>query len=492
MVVEDININLKKCNVFVIVIVSLFIVLTLPTLIRFYEGNNSLIGSEPYYHFRAAKALLKEGSYNLFSPPSDVQDISYSPRNYFFNPYHYLLVYTSAFVSLQTASRIVPFVLGLISVLLFNLILKHFISENYKRHIILLLLVINPAFIYTFTASNPHSAAIVMTLLGFFFFIRDGRYSLVLSALCFAVVSLFSLLNTLIILLLLLAYILTRREKQSRFVIMVFVLAFFSFARKAAFFYNYSYMPDVNVVGNFLSDLGGLIGFGIFSIVLAVYGVSSSWRVKSSFIHFFFLALLLIASLFMIGNIANMYLMFFVAVSAGLGFVRLYELKWHVTAVKNLTILILVCGLLFSAASYLTRVVEMPPDKSAIESLDWLGSNVFKTDFVLSHYDNGHLISTVARNPVLTDSFSASDYDQEFLYKVQDSMFYGRKLKQTKQLFDIYKVKYIYITPEMKEGLVWSRPNEGLLFLFTSKSTFRQIYDKDGYEIWEVINTTVS
>jgi hypothetical protein len=492
MVVDEIKINLKKYNLFVLAIVLLLVVLAFPTFVRFYEDNDSLVGSESYYHFRAAAKLLSTDSYSIFTPPEDIQDISFSPRSYFFNPYHFLLAFASKVVSLHTASRIVPFLLGIFSMLIFNLILKRFINEDYKRHIILILLIINPAFIYTFTVSNPHAAAIALSLLGIHFFLREKRYNLILSALCFAVVSLFSIFNTLLVVLILLAYILIRKHKHSWFTIILFVLAIFSFTRRASFFYNYAFSPDVNVVGNLFSDLGGIIGFGIFTIILAVYGIVSNWKHKSDFMPFFLLSVALLVSLFFIGNLANMYIMFFVTIAAGIGFVRLYELKWNVLTVKNLTLLILACGLIFSATSYMTRLTAMPPDKATIESLDWLGDHAFKDEFILSHYDNGYLISTVARNPVLVDSLSASDYDQQFLYKVQDTLFYSRKLPQTKQLLEAYKIKYIYITPEMKQGLVWSKPNEGLLFLLTSKSTFNKVYEKDDIEIWEVINTTVS
>ena len=492
MVVDEIRINLKKHNLFAVAIVLMLIVLTIPTFVRFYESNDSLVGSEPYYHFRAAAKLLSTDSYNIFAPPEDIQDISYSPRSYFFNPYHFLLAFSSEVVSLHTASRIVPFLLGIFSMLIFNLILRRFIKEDYKRHIILILFVINPAFIYTFTVSNPNAAAIALSLLGIYFFLKEKGYNLILSVLCFAVVSLFSILNTLLVVLILLAYVLIKKHKHSWFAIVLFVLAIFSFTRKASFFYNYAFSPDVNVVGNLFSDLGGMIGFGMFTIILAVYGIVSNWKHKSDFMPFFLISIALLVSLFFIGNLANMYLMFFVAIAAGIGFVKLYELKWNVLTVKNLTLLILACGLVFSMTSYMTRLTSMPPDKATIESLDWLGDNAFKDEFVLSHYNNGYMISTVARNPVLVDSFSASDYDQKFFYKVQDTLFYSRKLPQTKQLLEAYKIKYIYVTPEMKQGLVWSKPNEGLLFLFTSKSTFSKVYDKDDIEIWEVINTTAS
>ncbi len=492
MVTDEIRIGLKRRNILAFVFFVALLVLVIPTLVRFYHGNDSLIGSEPYYHYRAAAELLDEGSYNLFDPPKDVPDLVFHSRDYFFTPYHYLLVYFSHVISLLSASRVVPLILGIFSIILFNIILKHFIEEGYKRHLVLLLLVINPAFIYTFTVSNQHSMAIALTLLGIWFFLRSSRYNIFICLVCFAMVSFFSLLNTVVVLLVLLAYVLTKRRFQSRFVVVILVMAFISLARRASLFYNYAYSPGASVVSNVFSDLGGLIGFGIFSIVLAVYGVSSNWKRKSVFIFFFVFSLLLLLSIFFIGSVANMYLMFFVAVAAGIGFVKLYELKWHVPAVKNLTLLILLCGLLFSTASYLTRLSSADPGQEMLDSLQWLGSNTFKDDFVLSHYDNGYMISTVARNPVLADSLWTSDHDQRFLYKVQDSMFHSRKLKTAKRLFDAYDIKYVYVTPGMKEGLVWSRPDEGLLFLFTSPSTFRNVYDKDGYEIWEVINTTVS
>lgn len=487
---ETIKIELKKYNLFVIAMIVLFVVLTLPTLFRFYSGNDSLIGTESYYHYRAAKNLAQKGLQIVFDSTTETQDTAYYPRNYFFNPYHYLLVFTSKIFSLITASRVMPFILGILTVLVFNQLLKQFIKEKYKRHIILIMLVINPAFIYTFTISNPHSAALFFTLLGFYFFIKEGKHNFFISVLLFLIVSLFSFFNAITALLLLLAYILTKKERQNRFLLIVFVLAIFSITQKTGIYYNYNYLPDLNVISNIFSELGGAVGFGIFSIVLAVYAFVSCWNEKSEFIYFLMLAIILAATIFFAGNMSNSYLMFFVAIAAGIGFIKLYELDWQVMTVKNLTILIIICGLLFSTAAYMTRIVSLEPDKNTVESLNWLSKNTFKNHFVLSHYNNGHLISTIARNPVLTDSVLTSNYNQNFLYKVQDSILHSRRLEDAKKLLEAYNIKYIYITPQMKSGLVWSKPNEELLFLFTSKSTFEKVYDKEGIEIWKVLNTT--
>ena len=70
-------------------------------------------------------------------------------------------------------------------------------------------------------------------------------------------------------------------------------------------------------------------------------------------------------------------------------------------------------------------------------------------------------------------------------------MFYSRKIKDTKQLLDAYKIKYIFITPEMTSGLVWTRPDEGMLFLLKHSSVFNHVYNSSGIDIYEVTNKTV-
>ena len=88
---------------------------------------------------------------------------------------------------------------------------------------------------------------------------------------------------------------------------------------------------------------------------------------------------------------------------------------------------------------------------------------------------------------MLADSLSTNSYDQNFLYKVEDSIFQSRDLFQTLSLLRKYSIDYIWITPEMKAGLVWNREGEGLLFLFENSETFKKVYSEEGYEIWKVL-----
>ena len=62
------------------------------------------------------------------------------------------------------------------------------------------------------------------------------------------------------------------------------------------------------------------------------------------------------------------------------------------------------------------------------------------------------------------------------------------RIDETKELLDDYNIKYIFIDNEMKKGLVWNE-KEGLWFSFRNNETFKNLYDKDGIEIWEYILT---
>jgi hypothetical protein len=69
-----------------------------------------------------------------------------------------------------------------------------------------------------------------------------------------------------------------------------------------------------------------------------------------------------------------------------------------------------------------------------------------------------------------------------------NKLFYSRDLTKVLNIFNEFKISYIFITPEMKNGLVWSKDNEGLLYLLnTNPNHFSLIYNNNGFEIWRVL-----
>jgi len=160
-------------------------------------------------------------------------------------------------------------------------------------------------------------------------------------------------------------------------------------------------------------------------------------------------------------------------------------MKWTLKSVKKLTALVLVLSLLFSAGFYIARTSSAIPDDAMIESLEWLREESDKGDIIFSHYSNGFWIETVSQRPVILDNYYNYIDSVDMRFNNSEELFFSRNLDNTIELLDKYNVKYIFITPEMKKGLVWEREKEGLLFLFRNEQTFKRVYDQDGIEIWQ-------
>jgi uncharacterized membrane protein len=135
------------------------------------------------------------------------------------------------------------------------------------------------------------------------------------------------------------------------------------------------------------------------------------------------------------------------------------------------------------------RIAESMPDRNTISSLQWIKENSNRGDVVFSYYTNGLLIESIADRKTVLDSHVS--YIQSAGEKFNDSnrTLYSRNLEETKATLDKYDVKYIWITPQMKQGEVWVREEQGLLFLFRNDETFKKVYSEDGYDVWKVLRS---
>ncbi|MBI4738613.1 hypothetical protein HY772_03490 [Candidatus Woesearchaeota archaeon] len=473
--------DLRWMLVFVVVAV-----LVLPGIVRSYQDNPYVIGSESYYHILLAQQLIDAKALNPFTPPSVASDSVFAERDRYFSPFHYLLAWLMVLLP-STSAKVLPAAFGALAVILFLAILSHFRFEKHEKYVILLVFVLNPAFMYMFSVLNAHAAAIVFTLAGFFFFLKKHRIFLVISTLCFSIVALFSIFNVVLTFALLLVYVLSSKEKQDWFISILFIVSLVAFFNRTELFYNYTTeVSRFDILGNLVSDLGSEIGFGAFSLILAVFGVAVGWKHKGNFLPYLVLTVALVILSLLVGGIANMYILFFVAIAAGVGFVRIVELEWKLRVIKHLTMLIIVCGFVFSSVSFMNRIISSEPDLPTTQSLSWMKDNTFRDGFVLSDYENGYWLLSVAQVKTFVDALSTQGYDQRFLYKVADSLFYSRNIKDVRGILERYNIRYVFITASMKEGGVWNRVDEGLLFLLSDKDTFKKVYTQGDVEIWRV------
>jgi len=463
--------KLTEKNTLVYVMLAAVIVLLIPHLVRFLFYNNIMIGEEPYYHATIAKQIIEQKS--LIQDP-----------NYLFNPYHLVLASAGYFMGLDLASKLIPLLLGLLSVLVFYLILKNFRAGLEQRLFMSLILIISPAFIYLSVISNIHSVPVFLTLLGIYFLLKKNTVYKILSLIAFAAAVSFGIFNALLVIAILLAYLI--KEKSKKAIILLCIIILISAAFMPVYFQNKTkVLPKESILQSSISDLGALIGIGIFNILLAFIGFVLMWRKKKEHIFIFLPLFVMLISLFYLQPVI-IYLNFVLAVFAGYALVRITNMDWQVKMIKRLTILLIICGLTFSAISYLNRVNNMQPDNEIIKSLDWLKHYSEPDEIVFSHYSKGFWINYVAERPVVIDKMLEYYPNAEEKFNASLEIFYSRNLKNTRAFLNKYNISYIWVDNEMKQGLVWEKEQQGLLFLFRNNETFNNIYNNQGIEIWEI------
>lgn len=461
---------IKKIKIWHLFLLAVLI-LIIPHLIRFFNGD-ILIGEESYYNARLAKEIIRNGFYDTLMQ-----------ENIFFNPYHFLLALFSYFLGVEFSSKLLPFLLGILSLLLFYHILKK-LFELEKVILILFFLIFSPAFIYTFVISNNSSFFIFISLAAFLIYLKSNKKYI--SLILFSIIPFFGLLEAFLIMLLLFSLYLYKKGNKILSILLVIL------AISSIYYVYLSYKnPDIempnflkrDIIKDSLTELGASIGFGILSILLAFIGLISSWKYKKKIYLIYLIILILIISYFYVGSKVNIYLIFFFSIFSGIAFYRLINLKWHSKIIRNLTFLILILGLVASCIIYTIQLTKAMPNEDIIDSLRYL-KNLRKSN-VLSHYKNGYWIEYYGKNPIMDGNFySITELNERF--NDSNYIFLSYNLEETKKLLDNYNINYIFITPEMKNGLVWNK-EEGLLFLLRNKETFKNVYKWNDVEIWEYL-----
>ncbi len=451
--------------------------LVTPYLARVIDGNIALVGEQSALHARMAEYAMEgvEGD-----------ELIGGGRTFRYTPYDYALGLLGKVMGIDKASMILPATLGILSLFLSYLLLKRFGIDGKARFLTLLPLLLSPAFMYTYTISNPHALAIMLTLLGFLCFLHEERYVRIIGILAFGIAALSQPFNAAMIIALLFWYALATKTRKKEVMLIMAILLFLLVLQQPQEFMTRYERPSGNIIRESISDLGGKIGFGIFYIILAVIGFFASWKKKYAHAGIYIIGAALLLGYPFFSNAAFMYLNFLAAYFVGIGLARLQGIRWEFIIIRNLTFLIIICGLLFSSISYLDRLSNAPITKEVADGLEWLDDHSLGDEIVLSHYSHGYAIEHVAKRKVVLDSLFSSLPDAKQRLLDMETLFYTVNLEEAEGILDRYGVDYIFIDREMKERLVWDEPDQGLLYLLQNSETFKNVYATDEVEIWKV------
>ncbi len=236
---------------------------------------------------------------------------------------------------------------------------------------------------------------------------------------------------------------------------------------------------------NLTSDFGGLYGLGIFSWILVCIGILLSWRDRR---QLFPLYILLVLVLFYPRNPDLLrYWAVVAALFAAYAFIHFLDAKWEIALLRHVTLMVLVCGLLFSLVSFVHEHYDDPPNDEIMQSMNWLSRYTKPNAVVLAPYSRGQWITAAGNRTVLMDDVFRHSPELNVRENVTNVIYHETNLANVRRLMTSYSVNYVYIDASMRDGEVWVREDEGLLFLLRDSETFKKVYSNGYVEFWYVI-----
>ena len=231
---------------------------------------------------------------------------------------------------------------------------------------------------------------------------------------------------------------------------------------------------------NVLSILKAGLGFDLFLFVLFLTGFAIVWKNEQRRpLH---LALLTLVMLSLFNTTARVFASFIITFYCVKSILFFQRRKWGLEVIKAGTLLLVLCSMVFSATNQINILVNAQPDKDLNQALVYLYS--YPKGIVLTSDENGFLVEYIAEDRVVLDSNSIRLNNYQELKNASDLLFKTVRINDAEPILQKLGVRYVMITPGIKEEL-WSGREQGLWFLMKNSESFIKKYDEKGIEIWE-------
>lgn len=478
---------MKKPIVRIVIVFGVFLLL-LPVLIRAINGAPLMPGSESYGHARMAGIIAQSGipKYDPLMPE----------RRYVPNAFDILLAGCAKLVGIETAAILLPVVLGVLSVLCFYAVLKRWRLPLLTVLSIIVVFVISPFFVSTFTQAVPRSLELFLFIL-FFFLISppEGKRS-ANAGILFVIAALFvaALLASFGIIPAFAAFVLPMllRTVSKRVPASMVTASLAAFIVLVAVALPQSLQHEQVPFGKPLfvvqaiSDFGGSGGLSLFAWLLALIGFVLLWQFKKKYYAAMIaIGITLVVSLVISSSLPLAHL--FTAFLAGNALAFLAGRKWVFDEIRVLTVFVLVCGLLFSTLTQCIFLARGPPTKEIMDAAIAAKSLFPGETILLSHPDNGFWLEYWSSRQSYLDGWPSLIPDVATRWAVAQAIWHSQDITSARALLHKNRIGAIIITEDMKNGLVWDLPEQDLLFLLRNNETFKNVYHSAFVDIWAVI-----
>jgi len=461
-----------------IIIFSVFLLL-LPNLLR---THSTKLGGQTYFYERISDLVDKEDKLPIYD------ELSYGGREFIYDlgPVYSFLFLKNVF-GLNFTLNVSPILLGALTLILFYLLLKRFNLENNENYIGMVLLAMSSMFLFIFTSYNEDIITIPLVLLTFYLFTSKNNFAKNTSLILLFLLGLFSYKAVILLLFAMLFYLVKeKRLKEFYLPLLISLISFLLFNLKRILLNGFvSTSFKENYFKVIINELGGSYGISLFLLFLTLFGLRYLWKSKYKYTHIYVITLSF-TILTLIDHEFIIYFNFLIIYLSAVGLNHLLKSPWDSELIRKLTITLLLIGVIFSSYTSLNYVKDSQPNDQLTQALGTFRSEGDPSEIVLSHYSYGFFINKISGKTVYISQKFTSVPDFKQRYSDMQTIFYSRNADETNGLLNYYNIKYILITKDMKEGLVWDDVDEGLLFVLENSKEFKMIIKNDYAEVWKI------
>ncbi|MEM4239654.1 MAG: hypothetical protein QXM31_01005 [Candidatus Woesearchaeota archaeon] len=470
------------------IIVFGILLMVLPASIRMLNDKPVMPGSEGYGHARIAGIIAKEGI------PS--YDPAVPERKYAINAFDLLLAGTAMLAGVGAAAVILPLVLGMLSILCVFAAVRKWKLPRPTAVSVMLVFVLSPFFVNTFAQATQTSLEVFLLSLLVFLLSpaaekRPARITIIITIISIIIAGLVATFGIIPAAAAFVVPMLLRTlsKKVPAAAVSSSIAAFIVLVAVAlpVFLHNEQvpFGKPVPVV-QAISDFGGAGGLSLFAWLLAFIGFVLLWQFKKKYYAVMIAAgITLVAALIMPSALPAAHLL--ISFLAGYAFAFLAQRKWSFDDIRALTMLVLVCGLLFSTLAHCLALARGMPSNDIRESALAAKAVLPEDAVLLSHPDNGFWLEYWSGRQVFLDSWPAITPRIAQKWAAAQAIWHSQDITNARSLLFKNKIGAIVITEDMKNGLVWDLPEQDLLFLLRNNETFKKAYNSSSVDIWAVI-----
>lgn len=386
--------------------------------------------------------------------------ISYANLNQAYNPITLLINYLQLNTSI--AARAFPYLFAILSFILFVKLLTQLSKNKDETYYAAIALALAPAFIKAATFTTLDSLKLLLLLSAVYYYKKNNW-----SQLLFIPLALLGPEDAIISIAALTTLSVFNKKTKPKYFLIITILIITLLQIK-----NITLTTPAKILDNFITDLGGN-GTSMFAALLAFTGIIVIWENKTKY-YSIYAILLGILALSLISPATAIYSTLLLAYLAGVAFNYLAKKQWVIKNITPMIILLLYCGLAFSAISTTIELSQSPPQKELAESAIMLKEQPHGK--ILVYSENKPLIEYYSKKPVETEKTITS----------------GETILQSYYIRDVYEalkqnqIKYVIITPDML-GPIWINNQQGLQYMLTNQEHFKKIKENKQTKVYEVL-----